>query len=184
MGSSFWQTYTTYSEDVDEALTRAQREVYERGASMCMEPPAPEEARTYYRREANMQQQLYEQFGRESNRIAYEAALEMLGEFSPPDDEPFEQTRRRLIARQDTEGTHSVLDMERVGDEDAFGVLRRVPAEELEEVLFTTTPTREEIEARGESLLHGMDRWKGVAIVVHDEEGTPTHWLFAGHSGD
>jgi hypothetical protein len=81
----------------------------------------------------------------------------------------------------DADGTRSILDLERVGDEPDFGVAVRVEDAVLEELFGTMRPTREMVEGNLD-LLEDVERGHGVYVVLYrtgrrtgcSSGGTPT----------
>lgn len=83
-----------------------------------------------------------------------------------------------------SEGTHSMLDMDRViaPDEDAEPrTVEPVSAEDLEELTGRDLLTRENVD-----MIKNLanERWYGRCIVLHDDEGDPCEIYFWGFSGD
>jgi hypothetical protein len=83
------------------------------------------------------------------------------------------------------EGTHSILDMERVGADDQFGVVRPLSATELSDVFGTQEPAAVDLERVGEERLLDLlgERWTGRSLVLH-KDGKPDEVYFWGYSGD
>ena len=83
------------------------------------------------------------------------------------------------------EGTHSVLDVDRIipSGPDREAAVQELPADEAEEVFGTPTPTRAQFEAAGVDLLPWGARWSGRYQLLHDG-GRPTSIAFWGASGD
>jgi hypothetical protein len=86
------------------------------------------------------------------------------------------------IEDSDADGTRSILDLYRVGDEPDFGVVTPVDEELLEELYGTTRPTREMIEQDME-FFEEIDRGQGVYIVAYEND-EPSELCFAGYSYD
>ncbi|MEV3859687.1 hypothetical protein AB0J38_35945 [Streptomyces sp. NPDC050095] len=82
------------------------------------------------------------------------------------------------------EGTHSILDMERVlrpGEQPDYGTVEPVRPEEARRLTGTDVLTREHIQAI-EPL--AARRWFGRVAVLHDSAGLPRELYFWGFSGD
>lgn len=81
-------------------------------------------------------------------------------------------------------GTHSILDMDRVGDDEQVGVVRPLTSGELEGVFGTREPSAVEFEQveTPEQLLLG-ERWTGRSLVLY-KDGKPDEVYFWGYSGD
>jgi hypothetical protein len=83
-----------------------------------------------------------------------------------------------------SEGTHSILDMNRVvgpGEKPDFGTVEPVTPEEARRCAGTEVLTREHV-----PLLDDLAdrRWFGRCAVLHDADGRPTELYFFGFSGD
>jgi hypothetical protein len=108
------------------------------------------------------------------------------------------------------EGTHSILDITRVGPRpnrpgeiflempppdpeghrrwledwnNRFGTARELHPDDLVEFFGTLTPSRAQVDERLDELIDWRSRWQATIVVVHDA-GKPTEILFAGVSGD
>jgi hypothetical protein len=81
-----------------------------------------------------------------------------------------------------SEGTRSILDMQRIGRESKDGVVTPIPTQRLLELFGTQQPTREIIEAN-DGFFENIERGRGVCIVVY-ADGQPTELCFAGYSYD
>jgi hypothetical protein len=64
---------------------------------------------------------------------------------TPPGPGRKHETIDAALEASDADGTRSILDIQRVGNEGDFGVARRLTEEELQEHFGTTTPTREQV---------------------------------------
>ena len=87
-------------------------------------------------------------------------------------------------ARMDAaeEGTHSILDLDRVADEPDFCVASPVSKESLRQLYGTTQPTREQVE-ENENFLEDVERGHGVYIVLY-RDNKPDEIYFGGYSFD
>ncbi|MFO0546863.1 MAG: hypothetical protein U0271_00680 [Polyangiaceae bacterium] len=82
-----------------------------------------------------------------------------------------------------TEGAHSILDMERVGETPDFAVVAPLTDDQLDALFDTTKPTRAQVEAE-KSLIESLrERWEGTYIVAYEGD-TPKEIFFVGFSGD
>jgi hypothetical protein len=91
-------------------------------------------------------------------------------------------------ARVYTEGTHSILDIDRVSPEPTFGAIAPLPRERVLEIFGTEYPTRDMVE-KWSARVDAFDaeplfkRWGGIYIVVYrDTEAVEI--CFEGCSGD
>jgi hypothetical protein len=81
-----------------------------------------------------------------------------------------------------SEGTRSILDMNRIGQRPEDGVATPLPTARLVELFGTAEPTREMVEAN-DDFFEDIGRGRGVYIVVYDR-GKPSEICFAGYSYD
>jgi hypothetical protein len=90
----------------------------------------------------------------------------------------------------DEEGTHSILDVDRVagpGEDEEDGTVRAVGGDEMTEYFGTARPTREQIAAvykTSASDLPPMFRGSGCFCPYFDDEGGHAGLVFWGMSGD
>jgi len=91
-------------------------------------------------------------------------------------------TIRQARAFAHTEGTHSILDMSKIGEGD-FGEVRVLPPEEIEATLGTPEPDEATAVAHRSQLASLCPRWQGVVVPIYDA-GKPIRYLFSGCSGD
>jgi hypothetical protein len=82
----------------------------------------------------------------------------------------------------DADGTRSILDMDRVGDEPDFGVVVPLSSEQLVELYGTDRPTREMIEENMD-FYEDIERGQGVYLIAYKDD-RPDEILFCGYSYD
>ncbi len=105
-------------------------------------------------------------------------------------DRPWPQTWDELSADEQVqeEGTHSILDVNRVigpDEPDAFGAVRQFSPAEVQDHFGTDRPTRAafELAYRSPALSDGCPQWSGRCLVLYDGE-QPSGIVFWGVSGD
>jgi hypothetical protein len=81
------------------------------------------------------------------------------------------------------EGTHSLMDIQRVGEAPGFGIAAPPSNEQLVEFFSTDKPSRSMIEDRLDDLMVLRERWQATYVVAY-KEGIPDEILFTGYSGD
>jgi hypothetical protein len=109
-----------------------------------------------------------------------QASLEVSEEWRAAQIDPVDPDS--LLASQPFSGTHSIIDMTEVGSEPCEHTVAPAPAEVLDELFGTRTPTTAQVEDALDILdLYG--RWCGTYVVGH-QEGRPHTIYFVGHSGD
>ena len=101
---------------------------------------------------------------------------------TPPGPGREHETIDEALEASDADGTRSILDIDRVGNEADFGVARRLTEEELQSHFRTTTPTRQQILEIMPT--EDIERGEAVCLTVYDEVGYPEEIFFAGYSCD
>jgi len=101
---------------------------------------------------------------------------------TPPGPCREHQTIDEALEAADADGTRSILDIDRVGNEADFGVARRLSEDELQEHFGTTTPTREQVIEVMPT--EDIERGEAVCLTGYDEVGYPVEIFFAGYSCD
>jgi hypothetical protein len=97
---------------------------------------------------------------------------------------PEPQTIEELIEQRGEEGTHSIIDIDRVSSLPDFGAAVPLPLEEYIEIFGTDKPTREMIEEKVEDIEEYTDMpMVGVYIIVYNTN-SPAEIYFSGFSGD
>jgi len=96
------------------------------------------------------------------------------------DEKPVSIEEAREMA--DADGTRSILDIDRVGDEADYGVVRRLTEKEIVVYFGTKEPTRDAVEANSD-FFEDIERGQGVCFVVY-QDGAPSELVFAGYSYD
>jgi hypothetical protein len=82
----------------------------------------------------------------------------------------------------DADGTRSILDMDRVGQNPDFGVVAPLPKDRLMAIYGTDKPTREMVE-QNMDFLEEIERGHGIYFFIYDA-GEPSEIVFAGYSYD
>ncbi len=116
-----------------------------------------------------------------------QAAMEKLrerefraGRFNGSEENPATIDEAREVA--DADGTRSILDIDRVGDEPDYGVVVPLSSEQLVEYYGTDRPTHEMIEENNE-FFEDIERGQGVYIIVYKDD-QPSEIFFGGYSYD
>lgn len=104
----------------------------------------------------------------------------LAGRFNGSESNPSDIEEAREVA--DADGTRSILDMDRVGDEPDFGVVVPLSPGRLLDLFGTDQPTRELIQANMD-LYEDIERGQGVYIIAY-ENGEPSEIFFGGYSYD
>jgi hypothetical protein len=171
MGASGWSYSAPFGEDVEAALHRLQREVFERGEYY---KPWEEIWRYHDSILAKPLDQL------EDHERQY---IKRMRTFRMPDRDYAPSSIRELLQNNAESGTHSILDIYGIADEPTFGAASPVPDEELIRAFGTTRPTAEQVESSRIDLGENLERWQAVYYVVY-KDGQPHEIRFEGCSGD
>jgi hypothetical protein len=182
MGASGWVEFVEYEADFGEGLWKARRGVFEAGRYQA--PAGAEGVDLEGLSDDDVKAMMAEAVGLPVEYIDEMEGMAPGGVGAPrPRDELDERIGRMLALTMDS-GSHSILDMVRVGDERGLGVVTPVRDEELERIVGTSRPTRGDVEEHVEALLGLRDRWEGSVVVVYGDDGAPTELCFLGFSGD
>ena len=99
-----------------------------------------------------------------------------------PSPGPQHSSIEEAFEASEPDGTASILDIMKIGEEPDYCVAARTSDELLEELYGTTKPTREMIED-GLDILDDVDRGQARYVVVYKDE-KPSEILFCGYSFD
>ena len=106
---------------------------------------------------------------------------------SDDEDAPEEQQRpesiEELLEMVAEDGTHSVLDIEHVGESPEFGVAAPLPQSMIERAFGSARPTHDQVEAKWGQIADPLDRWQAYYVTVY-KDGEPAEYAFIGCSGD
>lgn len=178
MGASDWWYLVPYQENISQALQDLRNQVFAEGRYFSIS----NEDFAIRQHDLRSQLELYELTNtkRYNELLAAVKPLLELDATQPP------KTIEELILRNETEGTHSILDVDRIDTEPDFGVITPLDKDSIVEVFGTDKPTRYEIEEvlhEGWSVGNLCDRWEGIYVIVY-RQGKPDEIFFAGYSGD
>ena len=136
--------------------------------------------------EPNFQRALDELREREFEQGRYNPVMpyppELVDDTTPLGPGRQHETIEDALCESDADGSRSILDIERVGNEADFGVARRLTEEELQAHFGTTTPTRQQVLEMLPT--EDIERGEAVCLTVYDEAGYPVEIFFAGYSCD
>jgi len=91
-------------------------------------------------------------------------------------------TIEEAFENMDADGTASILDIERVGNDADYGVVCPLSLSEVTRYFGNDKPTREMIEANMD-FYEDIERGQGIYIVVYKDD-KPSEIFFAGYSFD
>lgn len=87
-----------------------------------------------------------------------------------------------LLLQAAQQGTHSVLDIVRVGKKAAHATAIPLPESLLRKTFGTIQPTRAQVEKADLTFAQDLN-WQAVYFAIY-RDGTPQEWVFVGSSGD
>ena len=209
MGATSWRYYTPYRPDPEGALQALRAAVFARGEYTDLTGPPADALRNLARRlgqdpdapevqrQIDQHQRLrraietgdtqglsradraFVQRVREMTRLA-----EQLGATPAPrrrGGRP--RTIDELLEQAAESGTHSVLDIERVGARPGFGVAVPLSPTAVRRAFGSVEPTREQVEEGWAGVAERLGRWQARYLVVY-HDGRPAEFAFIGCSGD
>ena len=186
MGSTQWSYFVPYEPDINKALQQLKDEVFKQGEygpsvnfdQNELESQLDQLAAIYQSR--SLPKEI-----REHTDQFIEMARAVAKQHRP---RPSPKSIKQLLERCGTDGTHSILDIDRVSPEPAPGVIAPLPRGKLLELFGTEQPTRDMVEtwsARVDPLdaERFYNRWEGIYIVVY-RDTEPVEIYVEGCSGD
>jgi len=201
MGSTTWDYFAPYDDDVDAALQRLREHTFSAGNYERFVPTDEEMERAT----AFTEQIESESFDPEKSvhpkpgEPMLEWAMRIQQQMSKLTGTPPKQSQRKdgpkkpetideLLEEQGESGTHSILDIQRISPVPEFGTVSPMPAERLHEIFGTDKPTRKMVESKQGDVDLVEDplvseRWQGIYFIVY-RDGKPDEIFFMGTSGD
>jgi hypothetical protein len=184
MGATGWSYFVPYQQDINAALEELKDKVFKQGQyehPFDFERNEIEGQLDYL---ASVYGSLPEEIQEHTDQfleLARAAAKQQRPKRTPKSIE-------QLLGQCGTEGTHSILDIERISSTPGFGAIAPFPHEKLLELFGTEQPTRDMVEkwsARIDSpdAEPSYERWEGIYISVY-KDGKPVEIYFEGCSGD
>jgi hypothetical protein len=173
VGASGWQYFTPYREDVAVALEELRQKVFREksyGNPMF---------------KADFLDQLKASMPPDQLK-AFEAQFaqhtELIKGMQVPQAEA--ETIDELLEMCAEDGTHSILDiMQGVSEGPEFGTAFPMPDAVKRDLYGTTTPTREQVDAKMHERADDLERWSCWYVIV-SKNGKPDEIYFEGCSGD
>ena len=166
MGASGWSYFTAYQENINNALQELKQAVFRKGKYGHTAQTNQEELSKY--------PQLKESI--EKLKMLDEQRLAEYGPIKTIDD---------LLEAFGEEGTHTIIDIDRISSKPDFGVAYPAPINVIEKIYGTKKPTHNDIASK-EGILSeelNIERWQAVYVLVYDN-GIPKEIYFEGCSGD
>jgi hypothetical protein len=185
MGASGWSYFVPYQKDINRALQDLKDEVFKRGQ---YEKPFEFDVNELERQReflASIYRTLPEGLLREQSMRFLDLAG-AAAKHQRPRRKP--KTIKQLLEQSEENGTHSILDIERVADTKAFGAVVPLSKQQLLEFFGTEQPGREALEkwSRRVDLPEAeplYERWEGIYVIVYKDSAADEIY-FEGCSGD
>jgi hypothetical protein len=211
MGASSWFYFTPFQPDPNAALQALRADVFARGAYSdprtvlaTWENPYRKIFELWKGREAQLRPEDvflrlmlrlqgpietgdYTGLSREDRRAAkriremVQIADSVRAEAPPPGAKPTSIEELLEVAAEN--GTHSILDIWRIGRRRDWATASPLSDAALRRVFHTTQPTRSEVETHWSDLAEPLGRWRAVYFTVY-RDGKPDEYAFIGCSGD
>jgi hypothetical protein len=163
MGASGWDYFVPYQQSIESALDELREQVFRSG-------------KFFLRPQMEINPDNFEN-APEEIRDQLPARIEREKSFSQP------TTLKALIDWNGEEGTHSIIDIERITPIPAFGSASPFSTNQLIEMFGTDKPERSMIEQRKSEITGMRKRWEASYIIVY-KNGKPNEIFFSGFSGD
>jgi hypothetical protein len=159
-GASSWSYFVPYQKNINKALQELRQQVFREG--------------DYYK-PAEFAKRMYADGTISKKEL--DAWLKGL------QSEPEPKTIRELIDLRADEGTHAIIDIERVSDTLDYSVVMPLTAQEYQKLFSTAKPTHALVKKKESELWGLRKRWVGVYVIVY-KGGEPDEIFFGGFSGD
>jgi hypothetical protein len=165
MGASGWSYFVPYRAEINAALQELREQVFRKGEYYRVAP--------YWK---ERKEEDYAGYPEERRRLLVERLREKQSLAEPT-------TIESLLKWNGEEGTHSILDVDRVTAEPEPGSVSPLKDQELLDIFGTLAPTRELIEQKSAEIQLLRRRGTGTWIAVYRGD-TPVEIFFGGYSGD
>jgi hypothetical protein len=163
MGASGWDYFVPYQQNVERALHDLREQIFLSGAYF-LRPPMEINPDDF----ADMPEEV---------RAQVPVWIEREESFSEP------TTLEALIEWNGEEGTHSIIDIERISPIPSFCAAAPLSSEQLIAIFGTDKPEQKMVEQKRHEIQGIRDRWEATYIIIY-ENGKPDEIFFAGFSGD
>jgi hypothetical protein len=198
MGATGWSYFVPYEADISAALYRLREDVFARGDYVYGDDITDEQRKGILEKtRPEMEpwmQKVREQAEKlpEPMRTLYLQKAEqfkgsiMSGDLGPKKPKRKPKTIDDALEFQAESGTHSILDIVGISQEQKFGHIRPFPREKLVEFFGSETPGHAKIEEAHDSGSFEdfvSEKWEGIYIIAY-RDGSPSEIFFAGCSGD
>ena len=196
MGASGWNYFAPYQADISAALQRLREDVFADGGYLCGVVVTKSDLEAAHKACGSNLESALEAFAAQASdprlpvqtqqKFAALVKLYKRSELPASTLHPKPTTIRELLELQGENGTHSILDIDRISPVPTFGAITPMPTWKLLEIFGSEQPTRVQIESKykkGALAEYVSARWQGIYIIVF-RGGLPDEIFFAGCSGD
>ena len=190
MGATGWSYFVPYQKNINKALQVLRRQVFTEGQYQGPYKPTGEELETAKLVLKTANSLLA---ARSPDPETTRKQLDVLLAFSgvlerPRRTRPAPKTIKGLLKRCGENGTHSILDIDRVSPTPALGAVTPLSQQQLLSIFGTEQPARSLVETWSAQIdppdaepLYG--RWEGIYLIVY-QDSQPHEIYFEGCSGD
>ena len=166
MTSTAWGYLVPYQEDIQQALTNIQQEVFQRGE--------------FFTELGNLLAFLQSeqmQYATQEKIEQIKARINML------EQEPIPVTIPALIQKSGKVGTHSIIDMQGISEKPRENHISPLNDDEIMEYFGHKQPTLSMLEQNNNNILNLCEHWQGRYLFVYEDEH-PIDIFFIGISGN
>ena len=184
MGASGWSYFVPYQPDFNMALKELKDEIFTKGQ---FEQPFnfdPNET------EKNLEflESVYKDLPKEIRKHSDLMIKSARGVIKKQQPKRVAKSIKDLIKQCGEEGTHSILDIEKVATEPGLRIITPMPKKKLIELFGTEQPTHDVVEKWSTRIdpPHTKplyERWGGIYIIIY-KNSQPIEIYFEGASGD
>jgi hypothetical protein len=184
MGATGWLYFVPYQQDINTVLQKLKDDVFKQGQYEQPFNLDQNEVESQLNFLSSVYQSLPDEIRKHTNQF-----LE-LGQASAKQQRPQQTPKniQQLLEQCGTEGTHSILDIEKVSSTPVSGAVAPLSNQQLIHIFGTEQPTHDMVEkwsTRIDSLNAEplYERWEGIYIIVY-KDSVPDEIYFEGCSGD
>ncbi len=184
MGATGWYYFVPYQADINQALQDLRSDVFARGEYENTSNVDIDEAAQAMEKLLA----LYPPEIAEIQRQQMENLLDLIQSLPKPRKHKPPKTIKGLLRQCAENGTHCILDIERIAAEPDFATIWPLSDAQLMDFFGTTRPTHTMVEAWAERI-DPIDaeplykRWQGIYLIVYQDD-QPVEIYFEGCSGD
>jgi hypothetical protein len=184
MGATGWAYFVPYQQDINIALQELKEDVFKQGEYEQPFDFNPKEFESSLDYLESRWQSLPDDVREHTDEFLEMARA--VAKHQRPRRPP--KSIKQLLKRCGAEGTHSILDIERVSPTPAFGAIAPLPHDKLRDIFGTEQPTHDMVE-KWSARIDPLDakplyeRWEGIYLIVY-QDSEPVEIYFEGCSGD